>query len=745
MVPRSQQPVEEVRQQPLTSTTVTDTTLSEAIMVLRKRRWILLAFFVFGVAFGIWRAVTQPIIYTATGRIEVRSGSANQYRVETAGTMLDTDTRLQTEVAILQSDSLLASVAQQMNLPNNPDFLGKPAPTRPLSMEDPEVRQDTIHSLHSSLHIALVPKTDIVAISYVSPHAKLATDIVNHVINGYIQRSYETRFASTQRVSQWLSGQLDDLKQQVEASQEQLIDLQKQLGVLGLGFDASHTETASTTALDALTKAATEARINRIIAESRFRTLASLPTGSLANIDSIPGVVSTNSAQMRAELVTLRTQLAQKSVALGPNHPAIIALKDQINVLQQSIDTEQNRMVEQARQAFIATQTNETEAAKAVESAKNEAYRLRDDLVEYTLRQREYESNRALYEGLLSRLRAAGVQAGLESLEIDIVDQAVQPVRPTIKPRSTIILVTTIFSLIAGLIIAFLVESLDNGIRSIADIEALTQLPSLAVIPRARKSASETTIGQSVAASNLGVLATSKSQFSEAFRALRTSLLLATTGHPPKIIQVTSSTPSDGKTTVATNLACILAQRETRVLLIDADLRRPNVHHRFGLSGKTGLSTILSGLGTIEDTVQRVPEVPNLDILPSGPVPPFPTEMLSSESMQELLEKCAEIYTHIVLDSPPILSVTDGVILARQADAVILIIRHGKSSRHLVRRGRDLLIRSGAPVAGTVLNSVDIKSPEYYGYYGYSGYAYANVDNEAWEVDDKKKDGKENA
>jgi capsular exopolysaccharide synthesis family protein len=184
---------------------------------------------------------------------------------------------------------------------------------------------------------------------------------------------------------------------------------------------------------------------------------------------------------------------------------------------------------------------------------------------------------------------------------------------------------------------------------------------------------------------------------------------------------------------MASNLAAILAQRDTRVLLIDGDLRRPNIHHRFGLNGKTGLTTVLTGGTTLEGSVQNVPEIPNLDILSSGPVPPFPTEMLSSESMENLLRQAGDVYTHIVIDSPPILSVTDGVILARLADAVVLVVRHGKSSKHVVRRARDLLLRSGAPITGIVLNAVDINSPEYYGYYGYSGYSYSTVDAESWE------------
>ena len=714
------------------STTVTDTTLSEALITLRKRRWVLVTAALVGLLYGVYKAETQPRIYESFGRIQVRSGSSNEYRVSAVpGYSNDAASKMLTEIAILQSDSLMLTVAREMDLANNPAFLDVKGPVPHASLEDATVRQSTVHRLQSNLNISLVPKTDIIRISYNSLNPKMAADIVNKVISAYIQRSYETRFASTQRVSQWLSSQLDDLKQQVQTSQERMMDLQRRLGILG--FDPSHNQISSS--LDDLSKAAGSAKIARIIAESRYRMLSGMDPDTIeSSIEMTPGTAPAELNVLRGQIAAAKANYAQMESTLGPNHPQAKAQKAQIDELTHELDAEQKRLLLQAKENYLVARTNEEQTTAALEKQKSDAYKLSDDEVEYTLRQREFESNRTLYEGLLQRLRTAGVQAGLESLEIDVVDQALPPAAPLLKPQSTIILSTLVFSLLGGIIVAFVMESLDTGLRSVAEIESITELPSLAVVPRARRMSSDELGRITTAQRNINVLAQPKSQFAEAFRSLRTALLLSKTGHPPKFILFTSATPSEGKTTTASNLACILAQRDSKVLLIDADLRRPNMHHRFGLNGKVGLTTLLTGTTALEDTVQQIPEIPNLDVLPSGPVPPFPTEMLSSEAMDNLLRHCGEIYTHVVIDSPPILSVTDGVILAHEADAVVLVVRHGKSSKHIVRRARDLLLRSGASITGVVLNAVDLNSPEYYGYYGYSGYSYSpSIDSKSWE------------
>ena len=702
-----------------------DATLSEAWVTVRSRKKLIIAMAALGGIYGFYQGATQPRLYDAAGTIEIRSGSSNEYRM--GSTSGGGDARLPTEVAILKSDSLLLSVARDRNLANDPAFMGPSTHYR--NVDDPAVRNAVVGALQADISVGIIPKTDLVRISCNSGNAQLSADIVNQLVHDYITHSFQSRADATKRVADFFSTQLDDLKQQVETSQEQMLDLQKRLGVLG--FDPKDNQITST--LNELNTAVGSAEIARIAAETRYQVLSSMDPSILDQAGN--AYAPSNVSGLRAQLYAAQTNLAQLNAIYGPNNPKEQGVRDEIAELNKEIAEEETRILSETKQAYLAAQAQENQTNAALDAEKTTAYKLRDDLLEYTLREREFESNRTLYDGLKQRLRTAGVEAGLESTEIEPIDTAYPPLGPTLKPRMNMFVVDTFVMLILGVVLAFVLESLDTGLRSVAEIESVSGLPSMALIPRSRRAASdESTL--STAMRNLGTLSTPKSQFSEAFRALRTSLLLSVAGGEPKVILLTSATPSEGKTTVSINLACVLAQRNVRVLIIDADLRRPTVHHRFGLNGKIGLTSVLTGSVTLEEAIQTVPEIPQLDVLVSGPVPPFPTEMLGSDTMRQLIERCKGMYTHIVMDSPPLLSVTDSVVLARDADAVVMIVRHGKSSKHAMRRARDLLLRSGAPVTGIVLNAVDLNSPEYYayyGYYGYTGYAAAGVDSAGWD------------
>jgi len=714
-----------------------DTSLSEALATLRKRRWVLIIATVLGAGYGFYKAYTQPRVFEAASTIQIHNGASNEYKLDQASDYGgDSQTKMNTEVAILKSDTLLYTVAKEMNLANNPDFFGEPAgPPTHYSLDDPNMRGAVVGTLQFNLHVTLIPRTELMKIGYSSLSPKLAADIVNKVVVDYIHRSYQAPVEATKQVSEFLSSNLDELKKQVEDTQQQMMELQRRMGVLG--YDSTHNQLNASLA-ELLTAEGT-AKIARINAESRYRMVAAEDVPSMeGSIETTPGTMPGQLTSLRGQIAGAKTSLEQMlsggaEGGLGTKNPRALAVQGQIDQLEKELEAEQNRLLLQSKESYLAAKAAEENTEQELEAKKEEANNQGDDLVQFSLLQREYEQNRSLYAGLEQRLRTAELQAGLDAAEVDVIDPALTPVSPTLQSPTSIIVTNTVFFLLGSIVLAFVLESLDTGLHNIAEIEAVMELPSLAIIPRAKRSGVDQA-AMSTAQRNINVLTQPKSQFTEAFRALRTSLLLATAGRPPKFILFTSATPSEGKTTTASNLACVLAQRDTSVLLIDADLRRPNVHHRFGLLGKVGLTSVLAGTATLEEALQRVPEVANLDILPSGPVPPFPTEMLSSEAMRGLLERLGGMYTHIVIDSPPILSVTDGVILSRMTDAVVLVIRHGKSSKHMIRRARDLLLRSGAPMAGLVLNAVDLNSPEYYGYYGYSGYSYGTADSDSWET-----------
>jgi len=430
---------------------------------------------------------------------------------------------------------------------------------------------------------------------------------------------------------------------------------------------------------------------------------------------------------LREQQVGLRIQVAELSTQFGPSYPKIAQLNNQLKEIDRQLQSETNKAVDHLKGQYEAALQRENMLRGSFEKQKQEANKLNESAIEYSILKRDLDSNRTLYEGLLEKLKEAGVTAGLRSNNFRIIDAARVPTSPSEPNIPRNLSFALVLGVISGVGLAFLLENMDNTVRTPEQAQVVSGLPSLGMIPLGSKSANHGSRGKRLAlTASKEVVETvtqvrPQSQMAESYRALRTSLLLSNLGAPPKVIMVTSARPQEGKTTTSINTAIVLAQKGVRVLLVDADLRRPSIHKTLGMGPRSGLSNVLTGSATLQQTIAASPILTNLFIMPAGTPPPNPAELLASSNMRDLILELRGMYDHIVIDTPPTLSVTDAVVLSPRADATILVIRSGQTTKQALRRARDILMQVNAHVAGVLLNAVDLTSPDYYYYYEYQG------------------------
>jgi capsular exopolysaccharide synthesis family protein len=368
-----------------------------------------------------------------------------------------------------------------------------------------------------------------------------------------------------------------------------------------------------------------------------------------------------------------------------------------------------------------------------LETQKKEAFKMNEGAIQFAILKRELDAGRDLYESMVKKLKEAGIMAGLKSTTVTIVDAGQIPAEKAEPHLLLNIALGILAGAFSGICLAFALENTNDTIRTPGDVETQCSLASLGIIPALANGNSRnghrSRNGQRSLMSPESdkllpvTIASPASQAAEAYRSLRTTVLLASPGAPPKLILVTSALPGEGKTMTAINSAVVLAQKNRRVLLVDADLRRPNVHTRMGVSNNSGLSGALTG-NEPQELYVVYPMLPTLSILPAGHRPPLPSELLDSDRMRELFVRWRSEFDHVIVDTPPVLGMSDAVVLSAQADSVVLVVRAAESGRQSIRRAREVLLGVNAKVAGALVNAVDLKSMDYYGYYGYNGNKY---------------------
>lgn len=714
-----------------------DLALTDLWLIIRKRR-VLIAGMAIGAGllaagFGVYRGK----LYTATGEIQIQPGSAAEFKQSISSVLGggggSLDVVIESDSRILTSEKLLLTVARSLKLQDSAEFLGggssagssliggKATPLMHGNLDDPLVRNAILKTLRSHLTIARVPRTQMITISYSSPSPRLSASIVNALESEFIKNNFIAHYSSTQQVTTWLTGQIDDLRSIVQNSQDKMADLQKKMGISSL--DPTHSLIVQEIAN--LEKGVADATQERVMVEARYHILLSLPPDQIEDSITPLGNEGGQSllASLRAQRASASAELAHLQPVYGPNYPQVKQLNAQMQSLDKEINKQEARVIVQAKDASGIAEAAETQAKSMLDSRIQQLYGQRDDIVQYELLTQEYESNRRMYESILARLREAAVDAGLDSADISVVDLASLPIQPSSMSPKKMGGIGMFFGLLGGIALALLLERMDTRMRDSKQIQDLLGVPAIAIIPQTSWRPKEPDT-----ASNLGpeLLWDLRSPFAEAIRVFRTSIQLSSTSKESRVIAVTSCQPGEGKSTLSMNLAAALAQGGKTVVLVDTDMRRPSVYWRLGLSDKKGLSEFLTGLEPIDAVIQTHKTLSTLDVIPSGICPPLPADLLGSDQMKQFVQLLRERYDYVIFDTPPALSVTDPLIVGSLADGLVLVIRQGFCTRAMLLRAAEIFRDVEVKVYGFVLNGVDPNLPEYYGYLGYYSYNYKN-------------------
>ena len=703
--------------------------LLDYVIILRKHQWLVLTFLLTVVTVVTIASFKMKPVYEAAARVEVDRDTqtvvpfndTNEYSA-----FEDTENYIETQTKILQSETLALNTIKSLDLERYPEFGGRTG-AEGGAARNLSARPAILGAFLGRLSVKRVPSSRLIEVQFEAESPQLAAQVVNTHLHNYIEANFRSKYDATMQASNWLSAELEELRIKVEKSEDARIAYERENQI----WQIDEKQDITTQKLADLSKAVTEAQTDQAQKEAYYRMAVA------GNVDSLAGS-GTRANDLLGDLLKRKTELdEQYAEALnqyGPNFPKVLRIAAQQKQNSEDLERARNSMILGLKEDFDTASSHVELLQEALDKQKSEANDLAEKLVQYHILQHDAESNKQLYDGLQQKLKEATITVGLHSDNIRIVDPALVPTSPARPQKARNILLAFLVGLVGGVGLALLREYLDNTVKSPDDVEALTGLPSLAVVPSLPgMSAGHSKAARSAAASpgagprvELLSFVQPKSQISEAFRALRTSLLLSQADHPPQVILVTSALPREGKTTAAVNLAVTLAQLGDRTLVIDSDLRKPGIRRALNLtSGKeAGLSSYLAGVSTLEEVTIAHPTIANLVALTTGPVPPSPADLLSSHRMREAITELRRKFKFIVIDSPPVMAATDAVLISALTDGVLLVVRSGETPKEAFTRTRDLLAAVKCRLLGVVLNAVDSSAPDYYYSYRYYPYAY---------------------
>lgn len=732
---------------------------------IKRRKWLIVLIVSIATIMTAVEAARQKNIYQATATIEV--GKNNQMVLKTGDLIIENDnSQVETALFLLTSYPLLEDAAATLNLSQNPAFLDVAKERsfwdvlkKRLDKDNVDAARESgqqeveeigevsfkrtpeeskqlapyVNILREGVTTKQLRDSKLVKLSFTHTNPEIAALVVNGIAKTFMERSYLRKTERFSNTSDWLSRSTRELEAQMQKAEQALADYTRANGI----FSTEGKEDLTSTKLASLYDQTMRAETDRLIKQSLYEEVRQ------GRVAQLPEAFSNQAtSDLQRKLSELTVAAAQLNAKFGADNPRVVEVKDQMAALQEEIGKTRGQLADKLKADYERAQRDEVSLKAALGRAKAEAVQQNQTAIQFNILKQNVETAKTLYTDFLQKTRQADVEKAQQARDVDIAEPARLPDTPIGPQRSRAVMLTFLLSLAASIGLCFLLDHLDNTIKTVDDVNRYVHLSTLGVIPAldsgvgrrlggSRKASLNGKAGTAaIQASNALAKGDAGASVAEAYRMLRTSILLAAAGHPPKTILMTSSQPGEGKTTTSVNTGICLSQMGAKVLIIDADMRRPRVHKMFGLNHRRGLSNYLSSDLLLKNVVQPT-KIPNLWVLPSGIVPPNSADLLSSEKMHTMLQKLSSHFDHILIDSPPISSVTDPVLLSRLVDGVVMVIHGGKSSREMVNHARQELYNVGAKIFGVVLNNVNIQRDGYdYYYYRRYQYEYARDSNE---------------
>jgi polysaccharide biosynthesis transport protein len=715
--------------------------------ILVKGKWAILAsVIVVTAAVGFW-TYRQPKIYRATTSLVIETAAPHVlnkvqevYDSGSAGFWASKEF-YETQYQILRSRDLAQRAVEKMGLDRDLDFLGLTGLTDKSKLSQALAAADPAGKLANMVMIAPVKDSKVVLVSFESPDPKRAARLANGLVEAYIDRNFEQRRSASVDAGTWLDERLGTLEKNLENSENQMIDFKKNKNLLSVSLEDQIN--LNSTKLRALAETLNRLEIQRLELDAKRKVIASLRTDTasaqvlervLAGKEPLLTALKASEAKLMEQLVELRQKY-------GENNDKRTIPEAQLKEVQGQIQEEVKNALKALDAEYAQVRENEKAVNESFAREKRAAMEINELSVHYNRMKRMAENNQAMYSLVLGRSKETDLTSMLKTNNVRRLDPALVPKRP-VRPRVQLNLgLAAAFGLALGIGLAFLLDLMDRTVKSQDDVETIVGLPFLGMIPsmeqqehKPRRRGQPPEL-ESVRTRDMYVLSHPRSPVAECHRSLRTNITFMSPEKPMRRLLVTSAGPREGKTTTAVGLGITMAQSGGRVVLVDTDMRRPRLHQALGVSNERGVTSLVVGECALADAIKGT-DVPQLDVIPCGPVPPNPTELLHTERFKELLTRLSESYNLVILDSPPVIAVTDAMVLSTQVDGVVLVAKAGRTTKDMLSHTKRHLTGINANILGVVLNDVDVRRRQY-GYYDYRdyggryGYYYADEKQDA--------------